>query len=117
MKFLRGTIFDPLNFTEDRRRDKEHKAIFRNKLAEISNLITGVKSNKLLELIEASKEVKGYGPVRAKSYEIFKSRINFTNKKRLWVLSNLFRFKTRSNIQAKNIKLKKKIRQDDKSIR
>ena len=110
MKFLRGTIFDPLNLTEDRRRDKEHKAVFRNKLAEINNLITGVKSKKLLELIEASKEVKGYGPVRAESYEIFKSRINFTSKKGLRVLSNIFRFETRNNIQAKKHKARKENR-------
>jgi hypothetical protein len=110
MKFLRGTIFDPLNLTEDRKRDKEHKAIFRNKLAEINNLITGVKSKKLSELIEASKEVKGYGPVRAESYGIFKSRINFTSQKRFSILSNIFRFKTRSNIQAKKHKAQKENR-------
>ena len=117
MKFLRGTFIDPLSFTQDRRQDKEHKEIFRNKLMEINNLITGAKSKKLSELIDASKEVKGYGPVRAKSYESFKSRINFTSKKRSRVLSNIFSFKTKSNIQAKSYKTPKEKGQNDKSFR
>ena len=117
MKFLRGTFIDPLSFTQDRRQDKEHKEIFRNKLMEINNLITGAKSKKLSELIDASKEVKGYGPVRAKSYESFKSRINFTSKKRSRILSNIFSFKTKSNIQAKSYKTPKGKGQNDKSFR
>ena len=116
MKFLRGTFFDPLSFSQDRRQDKEHKEIFRNKLVEIHNLITGTKGKKLSELIDASKEVKGYGPVRAKSYESFKSRINFTSKKRSRVLSNIFSFKTKSNIQAKIYKTPKEKGQNDKSF-
>ena len=84
---------------------------------EINNLITGAKSKKLSELIDASKEVKGYGPVRAKSYESFKSRINFTSKKRSRVLSNIFSFKTKSNIQAKSYKTPKEKGQNDKSFR
>ena len=101
MKFLRGTIFDPLNFTEDRRRDREHKEIFRKKLQEINNLITGRKSKKLIELIDASKEVKGYGPVRAKSFKVFKSKINISSKRKLRILRNIFTFETNRNIQAK----------------
>ena len=73
----------------------------------VGKLITVVQFLKLLELIEASKEVKGYGPVRAESYEIFKSRINFTSKKGLRVLSNNFRYETRNNIQPKKHKARK----------
>ena len=70
-----------LVFHKIEKQDKEHKEIFRNKLGEIHNLITGTKGKKLSELIAVSKEVKGYGPVRAASYEIFKARINFHSKK------------------------------------
>ena len=117
MKFLRGTFFDPLSFSQDRRQDKEHKEIFRNKLVEIHNLITGTKGKKLSELIEVSKEVKGYGPVRAASYEIFKARINFQSKKAQGYLSPFLDFKAKQIFQQKNIKLKKKIEQNEKSIR
>ena len=110
MKFLRGTFFDPLSFTQDRRQDKEHKEIFRNKLVEINNLITGIKSKKLLELIEASKEVKGYGPVRAKSYESFKARINFNSKKSPRILNSFLRFQSKTNISAKKHKAQKENR-------
>ena len=110
MKFLRGTFFDPLSFTQDRRQDKEHKEIFRNKLVEINNLITGIKSKKLLELIEASKEVKGYGPVRAKSYEGFKARINFYSKKSPRIFNRFFRFQSRTKIPVKKHKAQKENR-------
>ena len=110
MKFLRGTFFDPLSFTQDRRQDKEHKEIFRNKLVEINNLITGIKSKKLLELIEASKEVKGYGPVRAKSYEGFKARINFHSKKSPRIFNRFFRFQSRTKIPVKKHKAQKENR-------
>ena len=110
MKFLRGTFFDPLSLTQDRRQDKEHKEIFRNKLVEIDNLITGTKSKKLSELIEASKEVKGYGPVRAKSYESFKTRINFNSNKSPIIFNRFFRFQGKTNISVKNHKAQKENR-------
>ena len=110
MKFLRGTFFDPLSFSQDRRQDKEHKEIFRNKLVEIHNLITGTKSKKLWELIEVSKEVKGYGPVRASSYEIFKARINLHSKKSSRILNRFFRNQSKTNISAKKHKAQKENR-------
>ena len=110
MKFLRGTFFDPLSFSQDRRQDKEHKEIFRNKLVEIHNLITGTKGKKLSELIEVSKEVKGYGPVRAASYEIFKARINFQSKKSPRIFNPFFRFQSKTNISAKKHKAQKENR-------
>ncbi len=110
MKFLRGTFFDPLRFTQDRRQDNEHKEIFRNKLVEINNLITGTKSKKLLELIGASKEVKGYGPVRAKSYESFKARINYCSKKSPRIFNRFLRFQSKTNISVKKHKAQKETR-------
>jgi indolepyruvate ferredoxin oxidoreductase len=110
MKFLRGTFFDPLSFSQDRKQDKEHKEIFRNKLVEIHNLITGTKGKKLSELIEVSKEVKGYGPVRAASYEIFKARINFHGKKSPRIFSRFFRFQSKTKIPVKKHKAQKENR-------
>ena len=110
MKFLRGTFFDPLSFSQDRKQDKEHKEIFRNKLGEIHNLITGTKGKKLSELIAVSKEVKGYGPVRAASYEIFKARINFHSKKTPRIFNRFFRFKSKTKIPVKKHKAQKENR-------
>ena len=110
MKFLRGTFFDPLSFSQDRKQDKEHKEIFRNKLVEIHNLITGTKGKKLSELIEVSKEVKGYGPVRAASYEIFKARINFHSKKSPRIINRFFRFQSKTKIPVKKHKAQKENR-------
>ena len=110
IKFLRGTFFDPLSFSQDRKQDKEHKEIFRNKLVEIHNLITGTKGKKLSELIEVSKEVKGYGPVRAASYEIFKARINFHSKKSPRIFNRFFRFQNKTKIPVKKHKAQKENR-------
>ena len=75
MSGLRGTWLDPLQFSSDKRRDLEHKKIFINTLDTISKMDGGEKKLKLSELINASFDVKGYGPVREKSYKEFKKII------------------------------------------
>ena len=109
-KFLRGTIFDPLNLSPDRIREHEHKKIFRSKLQEINNEIAGKKARRLREFIDASKTVKGYGPVREKSYEKFKRFINIPEKKRLRLLRELFSFTSTKPIKSKKITSSENIR-------
>ena len=109
-KFLRGTIFDPLNLSPDRIREHEHKKIFRSKLQEINNEIAGKKAKRLREFIDASKTVKGYGPVREKSYEKFKRFINIPEKKRLRLLRELFSFTSTKPIKSKKITSSENIR-------
>ena len=75
-KFLRGTLFDPLNISPDRVRDKKHKSVFIKKLHEINELRIGEKSRKLEQLVNASRNVKGYGPVREQAYNLFLKFIN-----------------------------------------
>ena len=55
---MRGTIFDPLGFSADRKQDIEHRELFKKKLKEIDNLIAGQKSKKLIDLVEASRLVR-----------------------------------------------------------
>ena len=76
LSFLRGTIFDPLNLTSDRRRDLKHKKIFKQKIADINKLNSGEKAKKLRDLITASSNVKGYGPVRHEAFIKFKDQSN-----------------------------------------
>ena len=76
LSFLRGTIFDPLNLTSDRRRDLKHKKIFKQKIADINKLNSGKKAKKLRDLITASSNVKGYGPVRHEAFIKFKDQSN-----------------------------------------
>ena len=76
LSFLRGTIFDPLNLTSDRRRDLKHKKIFKQKIADINKLNSGEKAKKLRDLITASSSVKGYGPVRHEAFIKFKDQLN-----------------------------------------
>ena len=76
LSFLRGTIFDPLNLTSDRRRDLRHKKIFKQKIADINKLNSGEKAKKLRDLITASSNVKGYGPVRHEAFIKFKDQLN-----------------------------------------
>ena len=78
LKFLRGTWLDPLNISADRVRDKNHKSIFINKLHEINKMRIGEKSRKLEQLVNASKNVKGYGPVREQAHNLFLKFINET---------------------------------------
>ena len=78
LKFLRGTWLDPLNISADRVRDKNHKSIFINKLHEINKMRIGEKSRKLEQLVNASKNVKGYGPVREQAHNLFLRFINET---------------------------------------
>ena len=103
LSFLRGTIFDPLGFTADRKQDIEHKELFKKKLKEIDNLIAGQKSKKLIDLVDASRDVKGYGPVREKSYLNFRKKINAPKQKRARVISRLFSFESNRNIKAKKV--------------
>ena len=103
LKFLRGTIFDPLGFSADRKQDIEHRELFKKKLQEIDNLIAGQKSKKLIDLVEASRDVKGYGPVREKSYLDFRKKINAPKQKRSRVISRLFSFESNRNIKAKKV--------------
>ena len=106
LRFLRGTILDPLRFTADRKQDLAHKELFKKKLQEINNLIAGKKLSKLKELVEASANVKGYGPVREKSYLDFRKRINASEQKRTKFISRLFGFKSDRNIKAKKVEAK-----------
>ena len=76
LSFLRGTIFDPLNLTSDRRRDLRHKKIFKQKISDINKLNSGEKAKKLRDLITASSNVKGYGPVRHEAFIKFKDQSN-----------------------------------------
>ena len=63
-----------------------------------------------MELIEASKEVKGYGPVRAKSYEGLKARLNFHSNKSPRLFNRFFRFQSRTKIPVKKHKAQKENR-------
>jgi indolepyruvate ferredoxin oxidoreductase len=103
LSFLRGTIFNPLGLTADRKQDIEHKELFKKKLKEIDNLIAGQKSKKLIDLVDASRDVKGYGPVREKSYLNFRKKINAPKQKRARIISRLFSFKSNRNIKAKKV--------------
>ena len=103
LTFLRGTIFDPLRLTADRKQDIEHKELFKRKLKEIDNLIAGQKSKKLIELVAASRDVKGYGPVREKAYLNFRKKINAPKQKRARIISRLFSFESDRNIKAKKV--------------
>ena len=76
LSFLRGTIFDPLNLTFDRRRDLKHKKIFKQKISDISKLNSGEKAKKLRDFITASSNVKGYGPVRHEAFIKFEDQSN-----------------------------------------
>jgi indolepyruvate ferredoxin oxidoreductase len=103
LSFLRGTIFDPLGLTADRKQDIDHKELFKKKLKEIDNLIAGQKSKKLVDLVDASRDVKGYGPVREKSYLNFRKKINAPKQKRARIISRLFSFESNRNIKAKKV--------------
>ena len=76
LKFLRGTAFDPLSMSGDRKRDLQHKDIFFNRLAELSSLTAGQKTTKLNRLLDCSEAVKGYGPVREEAFKQFLIRID-----------------------------------------
>ena len=76
LKFLRGTAFDLLRMSGDRKRDLQHKDIFFNRLAELSSLTAGQKTTKLNRLLDCSEAVKGYGPVREEAFKQFLVRID-----------------------------------------
>ena len=65
----------PSTISPDKRRDLEYKKIFINSLDKISKMDGGEKKLKLSGLVNASFDVKGYGPVREKSYQEFKKII------------------------------------------
>ena len=79
-------------------------------MQEINNEIAGIKAKRLREFIDASKTVKGYGPVREKSYEKFKRFINIPEKKRLRLLRELFSFTSTKPIKSKKITSSENIR-------
>ena len=108
MSFLRGTIFDPLRLTSDRKQDLEHKELFKKKLNDINSLINGQKSKKLAELVEASRDVKGYGPVREKSYQGFRKRINAPYQKQIKIFSRLFSFHSNRDLKVRKVISKQK---------
>ena len=53
--------------------------------------------------MEASRDVKGYGPVREKSYLDFRKKINAPKQKRSRIISRLFSFESNRNIKAKKV--------------
>ena len=53
--------------------------------------------------MEASRDVKGYGPVREKSYLNFRKKINAPKQKRARIISQLFSFESNRNIKAKKV--------------
>ena len=108
MSFLRGTIFDPLRLTSDRKQDLEHKELFKKKLNDINSLINGQKSKKLADLVEASRDVKGYGPVREKSYQGFRKRINAPYQKQIKIFSRLFSFHSNRDLKVRKVISKQK---------
>ncbi|HJM15663.1 MAG TPA: indolepyruvate ferredoxin oxidoreductase family protein [SAR86 cluster bacterium] len=68
--FLRGTFWDPFHRTKDRKVDLEHKRILERKLNEYCEK----KSlSNILNIIEKSKKVKGFGEVKRNNFLIFKS--------------------------------------------
>ena len=53
--------------------------------------------------MEASRDVKGYGPVREKAYLNFRKKINAPKQKRARIISRLFSFESDRNIKAKKV--------------
>lgn len=73
LSFLRGTWLDPLSIMPDRKRDKKHKSLFLKRLDQINEMKIGERSKRLNELVNASMNVKGYGPVREQAYKLFEN--------------------------------------------
>ena len=75
LKFLRGSLLDPFQITHDRRRDNAHRKIFFSELDKIMKTPSGLRGKYLDALVENSRSVRGYGPVKDESFQAFKNAI------------------------------------------
>jgi indolepyruvate ferredoxin oxidoreductase len=63
-KVLRGTWFDPMGYSQDRREDKALLARYESMIAQMLPLLSRQTLDKACEVAEVAESIKGYGPVR-----------------------------------------------------
>ena len=71
LKFLRGSPFDIMKHSKDRKLALKHQDIFFSELTKISNLPEGKRISSVTHLLSRSEKVKGFGPVRESSFNEF----------------------------------------------
>lgn len=69
MKGLRGTPFDPFGRSADRKLDRELVVWFVDVLDKVSKSYSPENFDKSLEILSASMQIRGYGPVREQAAE------------------------------------------------
>jgi len=74
-KFLRGTPFDPIGYTRERRMERQLIVDYR---VLIDSVVTKLRADNLavaLEIAGAAKEIAGYGPVKDAAVERYEVRL------------------------------------------
>lgn len=81
LSFLRGTPFDIFKYSKERKTDYEHKKVFEEEFFKLID--DPIEKEKLSELVQLSKQVKGFGKIKEESFKTFKNKINSKNIRHL----------------------------------
>lgn len=69
MKRVRGTMFDPFRYTEDRKTELAALAWFESVLAGLAENTNLLSADALAEVLAAPMDIRGYGPVRKEAMD------------------------------------------------
>ena len=81
LSFLRGTPFDIFKYSRERKTDYEHKKVFEEEFFKLID--DSIEKEKLSELVQLSKQVKGFGKIKEGSFKTFRNKINSKNIRHL----------------------------------
>jgi indolepyruvate ferredoxin oxidoreductase len=76
MKFLRGTRFDPFGRSQERRAERQLIADYERLLDEVLEDLEFRKFGLAVEILALAAQVKGYGPIKEKSIERYRAKLD-----------------------------------------
>ncbi|MGH8517410.1 MAG: indolepyruvate ferredoxin oxidoreductase family protein, partial [Panacagrimonas sp.] len=74
-KFLRGTVFDPIGYTSERRLERKLIADYRALVQEVISRLNATNLSAAIELVRSAREIAGYGPVKHAAAEAYAARL------------------------------------------
>jgi indolepyruvate ferredoxin oxidoreductase len=73
-KFLRGTIFDPFSYSEDRKLERNLIKGYEQDVVTVMRLLSPRAASIAAELLSLPDQIRGYGPVKEASVAAVKAR-------------------------------------------
>ena len=80
LKFLRGSIFDPFGYSQDRKLEQKLRSDYEELIAEIIEKLTPANYEAAIELALMPEHIRGYGHIKAQHVEAVSERKNILLK-------------------------------------